>query len=343
LVASPEGAPLAFEVPRPLRQGGTWRFALDVWREERARALLIAVPRLAPNQTVAAAPTGAGSAFHAAHTAMHAALANPTPGLIVQVRGHGGWRALQDHGILALETPIFDIAQVPEMVSGLAARVEARIGPPVRMYRSPSFKPGRDAPLAMAPISRQDADLVGLVSQPNVQRDLARRYGGTRFLRLWLSERVRADYLLERPPALPGSLSDALGDPLTEPGLAALLREPLAEPPPEPDAALAARFEAAFDLARRYAITDNPHLLRLLLDRAAGDAGLRVWRGFAPGEGRPYLLVEQSSADEVHRGLVYEHAEGDIWQSPAPEAPPISLRGHGGARVHGQRVAEGAP
>ncbi len=340
LLAAQGGSTTAVEVPRPMRQAGTWRFGLSLWREVDGVATLIAMPRRAANGAVEGAPTGSASAFDAVHVGLHASLSRGQPGMVVQVRGFGAWRSLEHDSIVALEMPLFTDEPVPVAIEGLLS-IPLLAPLDHGLYTSSGF-PGVPPPGLFA--RRPQAELIGLINQPNAQRDHARRQLGARFVRLWLSEAVRTDYLDRDPRPLHPSLDAALGLPLALTGRAALADPPLDPPPAEPSAALAEAFEAAFDEARGFARTGNPHRLRALLEMADADPRLAVRRGFSPSEGRVWYRLEVAAEGEVHRAVVYRSARAARHWVAAPDArvPPV-LRGYASARVHGRRPEGGGP
>lgn len=336
LLAAAGGSTTAVEVPRPVRQAGTWRFGLELWREVDGVAAVIAMPRRAPNGTVEGAPTGTDSAFDAVHVGLHASLSRGQAGLVVQARGYGAWRSLDFDTIVALEMPLFTDEPTPVTLDGLLA-VPLLDGLDHGLHRSSGF-PG--LPPAGLFERRPQAELIGLINQPNAQRDHARRQLGARFVRLWLSEAVRSDYLDREPAPLHPTLDAALGLLVPTTGREALAEPRLDPPPPaaEADADLARLFDGAFEEARGFARSHNPHRLRALLAMADSDGRLTVRRGYSPSEGRSWYRLEATSGDEVHRAVVYRHARAPKhWVAEADAAVPLVLRGFASARVHGRR------
>lgn len=334
------GEAVVVEVPRPLRQPGTWRFGLELWRAADARAVMVAIPRRAPNDTVDAAPTGADSAWHAAHVGLFGALVGEGGGVLARVGGYGAWRALDHEAIVALETPLFADAPLPAPVAALldAAPLAALHGL-IAVDRAPAV----EGPAPPGLLSRRpQAELIGLVNQPDAQRDHARRRPGARYVRIWLSEAARADYVGRTPEPMHPLLDDALGAPIDGPGRAALLAPALAPPgsslPTDP------AFEAAVADAVAYGESDNPHRLRALAARAEADPGLRLAQGYTPSEGRRWLLVERRAPVEggmgVQRALIYRDARATAqWVGVAGHPLPRFLRRFRVVRVSG--LAEG--
>ncbi len=338
LLAAAGGSTTAIEVPRPLRQAGTWRFGLELWREVDGVATVIAMPRRAPNGTVEGAPTGTESAFDAVHVGLHASLSRGRSGMVVQVRGYGAWRSLEYDTIVALDMPLFSDEPTPVTLEGLLA-VPLLDDLEHGLHRSAGF-PG------VPPVGlferRPQAELIGLINQPNAQRDHARRQLGARFVRLWLSEAVRSDYLDRAPAPLHPALDAALGLLAPTTGRVALAEPPLDPPPPEGDAGLERAFEAAFEEAKGFAETHNPHRMRALLALVEADRRLSVRRGHSPSEGRSWYRIEAIGADgEVHRAVVYRHARAARhWVAPPDAQVPPVLRGYASGRVHGRLTKE---
>src|SRR5262249_40185815 len=74
-VLTEHGAPVAIEVPRPLREGGSWRLGAELWQALGARALVVGA-REVPEQPLAdpAATFNLRTPFQAMHEAIHGAL-----------------------------------------------------------------------------------------------------------------------------------------------------------------------------------------------------------------------------------------------------------------------------
>src|SRR5262249_8284015 len=109
-VLTEHGAPVAVEVPRPLREGGTWRLATELWQALGARALLVGARegQQGPPAPIAgpAATFNLRTPFQAVHEVIHGALADEGSPLILQVRGFGIQQPVTADLVVALGRPL---------------------------------------------------------------------------------------------------------------------------------------------------------------------------------------------------------------------------------------------
>jgi hypothetical protein len=292
VVAVREGvgaSPVALEVPRPLREPGTWRLAVELWQTFGARIFAVAGVEPGPGgdrgDPDPAALWNLRTPLEATHQALHGALAGEIGPLILQVRGYGFDQPITSDVVLAFAR---------------AAALPPRL--------ADAFSAG---PLRWAAESTRTADgslaLLELAGAGSPQLHYSSQVGGVPFVMLWFSEEVRGRFrgrdearearqlaLLGLEPQVRSAPHALAGDP----------RRPLGPAPAEPSPALRARFARWLELAEKYAARENPHVLRQL--RAEAGGSLRA--GFCPELRVGWLLLEDTDGAEVRRALILTEA-----------------------------------
>jgi hypothetical protein len=285
LAVRPAGAaPIAVEIPRPLREGGSYRLGTELAQSTNARAVVVAGTEVAPGpfSPDAAAAFNERTPFEAFHEAIHAALAGETDPLIVEVRGFGFAQPTAADLVVSLGRPVLPGSgptgpELPPPLPGILAG-------PLGWAGRPAVYDGR-------------AELLELGGVGNPQLQYTTRVGGVGFAFLWFSEAARAAYV-GRSFASEARRFAALELPMAPvPVARALLYPPLFAPPGKASAPLAARFDRELDVLRRYAASENVHLLRLA-DRA------RVRALWSEELRLPYLLLDMRDGKEVLRAVV---------------------------------------
>lgn len=316
VVRTGEVEPIAIEVPRPQREKGTFRIGAELWRQVRGRVLLVNPDEKLSGPGMRLDPTGIGNPvtpFHALHQAVHRSLArarpgpdtpaitgsagmpaSAPPGLILQVRGFGGWRAVSEDLIIGLGPPVMQTWQIPERLDAILAPA----GPLGWLGDSMRYTDGSD-------------ELVSLSGQGTPQLAYSRSLGNVDFVLLWLSEPARARY---RPASRERYRQhfDRVGLALRErtvaeaigfPELTASQRQlpPLAR----------ATLERMLGQAQHYAVTRDIHVLRMLRREGESGPGVAVDALWSNALGLPFLRIEVGDGAEVGRGLVLLHPRAD--------------------------------
>jgi hypothetical protein len=283
------GAPVAVEVPRPLREAGTWRLGVELWQSLGARALVVAAREA---RLPGADPASAGTVrhpFEAYHEALHGALLDEGTPLVLQVRGFGVQQPVAEDLVVALGKPLLPprrpvaVPLDPPWIR-LAAALDA--GGPL------GWLAGR--------VRYHDGgkDLLELSGIGNPQLSYSTQVGGPAFALLWFSDRVRDAYLGKSyAREAPRFAAAGLELPVA-PAWRALVEPALASPPRTPSPAAAARVGELTALARRYAAEENLHVLRALA-RSGG-----VTAGYSEELRLPWLRIEARDGREVVRALV---------------------------------------
>jgi gamma-polyglutamate biosynthesis protein CapC len=297
------GAPVVVEVPRPLREAGTWRLGVELWQSLGARAVLIA-PREARVPTAdAAAGDNSRTSFQAFHEAAHGSLLEEGSPIILQVRGFGIQQPVDADLVVATGKPL---------LPGQRAEAVPLDPPWIRLAAAldPSGVLGWLAPR----VRYHDAglDLLELSGVGNPQLHYTTRVGGVALALLWFSDPAREPYV-GRPLAREAHRFAAAGISfVVAPAWRALAEPALAPPPVAPSRALAARLAGLVDLARGYAAEENIHVLRALAQRAGGDVAITA--GYSQDLRLSWLRFEAREGKEVQRALVLPggSAGGDV-------------------------------
>jgi hypothetical protein len=282
------GAPFGVEAPAAAREAGSLPVALEVWAASGARALLYAEPPAQTAEPLVTSPGHFRTGFQAFHQALHRALP-ADGGLLLQIRGFADRPSIASEVLVELDGPVLTPAQRPRALETLLAAGGA-LG-------------------WMAPLVRYhdgSPELAGL-SNAGPQQAFSSTFGGVPFATLWLSEHLRAAYVLPRASeeqlalaglgGLPPASSSPLQSLLT-PGL-----QPLDGTVP---AVLRERFERLAAAAERRLRQHNIHDLRALARvQRAGAASERVELGFSREHGLPFLLLEARQGRRVLRGLYF--------------------------------------
>jgi len=290
LVALREGVgatPIALEVPRPAREPGTWRLAVELWQTLDARALVSAGIEPGPGgdrgDPDPAAIWNLRTPMQAVHQALHGALRGEHAPAIVQVRGFAFDQPLTADMVLAAAGPAWPPSPGVERVLG---GVSWALG---------------NTKLA------GDLQTMELSGAGSPQLHYSSQVGGVDFGMLWFSEDVRARFR-GRDEARETQRFQQLGLSSVKRSAARALagdpRHPLGPPPAEPSPGLRARFARLLDLAERYAARENPHVLRQL----RAEAGPALQAGFCPELRVGWLLLQESDGTEVRRALILTQA-----------------------------------
>lgn len=326
IIRSGRAAPVAIEVPKPDIEPGTWRLGFELWRRTQARVLILGIAvqeqRLLSEERELRKKRD--KLFHALHQSVDTALSNAGPerGLILQVRGYGSWRQLDDALVIATGLPLLRWNEP----TGDAGASDGRPDAPGTLSEA-SGQNERDMvswemlelpPVLAGMLSEEQngvllefgdvraadgaEEIIELRGHRNPQLSYTRRIGKTDMAVLWFSQNTRLKYksygsILEcRALSRTGLLaSDDLAHPiegyLTTPALSA--------PPAQPSSRLASRALALRDTVERAAAFENVHLLRKLA--AERDTATYV-RAFSDAQlGRPYLTLEVRAGREVYR------------------------------------------
>jgi hypothetical protein len=294
-VLAEHGTPIAVEVPRPLREGGTFRLGVELWQSLAARAIAVAEREA---RVVAADPAAADTGrhpFQALHEAIQGSLADEGSPLVLQVRGFGAQQGVAADLVVSVGKPLLPGRRVqvvpldPPWIR-LAAALDAS-GPLSFAAKGVRYHDGLE-------------DLLDLSGIGNRQLHYSTQVGGAAFALLWFSDRTREAYV-GRPFAREAPRFAAAGLPLgLESATEALVAPALGPPPARPSPALAGRLAELVELARRYAAEENVHVLRALA-RAGG-----VTAGYSEELRLPWLRVEAREGREVQRALILVSGAG---------------------------------
>lgn len=308
--------PIAIEVPRPQREKGTFRIGVELWREVRGRVLLVNPDEKLSGPGMRLDPTDVGNPvtpFQALHQAVHrdladtapgadtpaitgspGTLAGTPPGLILQVRGFAGWRAVSEDLIIGLGPPVMQTWQIPERLDAILAPTGALgwLGDSMR------YADGSD-------------ELITLSGQGTPQLAYSRSLGNVDFVLLWLSEPARERY---RPASRERYRQhfDRVGLALRNRTVAEAIGFPELAADQQRLSQVARReLERLLGQARHYAVTRDIHVLRMLHREARSEPGLAVDALWSNALGLPYLRIEITEGSAVGRGLVLLHPRAD--------------------------------
>lgn len=280
------GEPIALEVPASVQEPGTLPFALELWRQSNARALLFSDPGTVQPRAHAAAPRRVRTAFHAMHQALQSGLSEE--GLVLQLRGYGLRPGLREDAVLAIDG------------------VTSAQGRPQRLTRLL----GEGGALAWINRSLRVHDgspeLVRLLNA-SPQSSFTRTFGGARLATLWLSDHLRGSYLpaaraedvlaITRAAELPL----APGSPLKSMGAAAL-----GTPSGPASSDLKAAFSSLVTLAERYVAQQDLESLDALIARQqTGRVQTSASARWSTEHGLPYLTLEARRGAEVLRAVTF--------------------------------------
>jgi hypothetical protein len=270
--------PLTIEAPRPRRETGTGRLAVELFRHANAATLILADPDVPADRADAdpASPWNTATAFQAFHQAAHDARRTIKDASILQVRGFGVTQSVSEPIVLMFSRSQPAPAKIPPAL--VTALVDDETGPL-----------GALGALRLDDGARELVDLAGT---GNPQLQYCARYEAATCGLLWFSEAARETYRdadrdrelakLARAQIAPTAKTSMLFDGLVAGEVSGELRT---------------RFTDVAAIAESYAAERNVHLLRRLPPKA-------VHAGYSDELGRPFLLVEVSEGDSVMRGLV---------------------------------------
>jgi hypothetical protein len=316
-VRAGDAEPVAIEVPRPQREGGTFRVGAELWREIRSRILLVNPDETLVGPGLRLDPTVIGNPvtpFQALHQAIHHSLSSATraaeqpaaeaaltaggvparPGLVLQIRGFGGWRPIGEDLIIGMGAPIMQTWQIPERVKGLVAPE----GPLGWLSDAMRYADGAD-------------ELVTLSGQGTPQLSYTRSLGGVDFAMLWLSESAREHYRpasraryreqFERVgfPLIDRTVAEAIGFPELAASQRRLPRDAQIE------------LDRLLGLARHYAVTRDIHVLRALHRETKSNTQFAVDALWSNELGLPFLRIQLTEGTQVGRALVLLHPRTD--------------------------------
>lgn len=279
---------LAVEVPRPRREPGTGRIAVELWHQLDALALIVADGAVPEDRADAdpAATWNPYSAFQAFHQAAHDRLRNSLGSAMISVRGFGVTQPIRDQVVVALAQPLLDRERLP---------------PPIARV----LKEDRGvASLAPHRINDGARELVDLAGTGNPQLQYCARFDLVACALVWFSDSAR-----ERYHEVPRDRELAK---ITRMGLAATDRtaaEELAVPElavadPTRERVLRDRFAPIATLMDAYARSGNVQLLRSIAGHAAASRGaLTVTGGYSDELGRPFLAARLRDGDHELRAV----------------------------------------
>lgn len=289
MVVSPQGEPLAVEVPSPQVETGVLPFGVEAWRSTRAKVLLWNDPALpvGDDQLSPATPGLFRTAFEAFHEAAHVSLPADR-GVVLQLRGFSERPGIEDDVVVDLDAPVLDPSQRPQAVVALF---------------------DADGPLGwVSPLVRYhdaSAELAG-VEDASPQQSFSKTFGGARLSTLWLSRQLRGAY---QPPRLD---DEALQ--LTHLGQqqdwiapsASMLADNLIAPQSASPRPLHDHFQALAQSADRAVSEQSIHDLRALAQiRDAGSIQQSVRAHYSPEHGLWYLVLEARQGRHVLRGITF--------------------------------------
>lgn len=314
-----EVEPVAVEVPRPQREDGTFRIGAELWREVRGRILLVNPDETLVGPGMTLDPTVIGNPvtpFQALHQAIHHSLArvagasdtSPStsanasalgapvarPPLVLQIRGFGGWRPIEEDLVVGTGAPVLQTWQIPARVKELLAPE----GPLGWLGDSLRYADGSD-------------ELVTLSGQGTPQLSYTRSLGHVDFAMLWLSERVRESY---RPasraryrehfdrvglPLIDRTATDAIEFPELTPTQRRLARASQLD------------LERLIELGRHYAVTRDIHVLRALQRDVSSRPDWTLDAMWSNELGLPFLRIELVEGERVGRAIVLLHPRAD--------------------------------
>lgn len=302
---------VAIEVPRPQREGGTFRIGAELWREIRGRILLVNPDETLVGPGMRLDPTVIGNPvtpFQALHQAIHHSLirapepatlapgagAAKRPGMILQIRGFGGWRPIGEDLVIGMGAPIMQTWQIPERIKELVAPE----GPLGWLSDAMRYADGAD-------------ELVTLSGQGTPQLSYTRSLGGVDFAMLWLSESARERY---RPASrvryreqfervgfslIDRTVAEAIGFPELTASQRRLPRGAQLE------------LDRLLGLARHYAVTRDIHVLRALYREAKSNPRFAVDALWSNELGLPFLRIQLTEDTQAGRALVLLHPRAD--------------------------------
>jgi hypothetical protein len=303
-VLAEHGAPVCVEIPRPLRESGTWRLGVELWQSLGARIVVVAAREAQVVTADAAAADNARTPLQALHEAVHGSLLDESSPLILEVRGFGIQQPVAADLVVATGKPLLT-GRKPQAVPldppwiRLAAALDASgplswVASRVRYY---------DA----------GYDLLELSGIGNPQLQYSTRVGGVAFALLWFSDRARDPYA-GRPLRREAHRFAAAGVSFVlEPAWRALAEPPLGPPPRPASSELASRLARLVDLGRSYAGEENIHVLRMLARAASPEVAVSA--GYSEDLKMPWLRLEARAGKEVLRALIL------------PGGPPVDERG----------------
>lgn len=279
LVFRSDGAPIALQVPAPGRERGTPHFALELSRQLRARAVLLAGLKATPS-----VGEPVRTAFHAYYQALHRQL--PQDGLSLQLRGFDPKPGSASHSVVvALDRPVLEekdrLAQVDA--------VFAPTGPLSHLGDQMIYADG-SLPLAWA-------------SEGSAQQLFVRTFGGARMATLWLSAQARGAYLPmrfvdEQLTALNLSQqSQSVGALMLAPGLLPLSTTA--------SVATQQRVEELQRLAERLLSTQNPHGLQALVGPGSSHPRWRTQLFRSDEAAMPVLFIEAAESGQQIRAVYF--------------------------------------
>ena len=307
-----EVEPIAVEVPRPQREDGAFRIGAELWREVRGRILLVNPDETLTGPGMKLDPTTIGNPvtpFQALHQAIHHTLAKATraadpaprssplvpeavarPGLILQIRGFGGWRPISEDLVIGMGAPIMQTWQIPARIKELVAP-EGALG---WLGDSMRYADGSD-------------ELITLSGQGTPQLSYTRSLGHVDFAMVWLSEAARESY---RPASRSRYREhfDRVGLSLIDRTVAEAIGFPELEPTQQRlERASQRELDHLLDLTRHYAVTRDIHVLRGLQREVSSNPRHTLDALWSNELGLPFLRLELTEGAQVGRAIVLLH------------------------------------
>jgi hypothetical protein len=270
-VLAEHGAPIAVEVPRPLREAGTWRLGVELWQTLGARAVVVAAREARLEGADPASADTTRHPFEAFHEALHGALVEEGTPLLLQIRGFGVQQPVAEELVVALGRPLLPgrraqaVPLDPPWIR-LAAALDPA-GPLGWLTGKVRYHDGGKDLLELSGIGNPQLSVFGAGGRPGLRAALVLRPGARRLRRPPV--RARGAALRRRRAAAPRR-ARLEGAGRASAGAAAA----------HAVAAAAARVGELVALARRYAAEENLHVLRAL--GRAGVRHRRLQRGAAP-------------------------------------------------------------
>lgn len=229
----------------------------------------------------------------------------PAPGLIIQMRGFGGWRAVEDDMVVGIGPPVMQTWQIPQRLRGIVAPE----GPLGWLSDSMRYADGSD-------------QLDVLAGQGTPQLTFSRAFGQVDFAMVWLSEDVRQRY---RP-----ATRERYAEHFQRSGFAlvtgeaydALMTPPLAPAQGEMDPDARAELDRLVELARHYAVTRDIHILRALHRAHQRNPDVEVEALWSGQLSLPILLIQMTHGPYTARALVLMHP---AVETPCPQRDATTL------------------
>ena len=329
LIREGDTEPMAIEVPKPDLEPGTWRLGLELWRDTRARMLLMGVPitERFPQRARTLRDTRSHM-FHTLHKAVDRSLTDESGSqrLILQVRGYGSWRQLADDLVIGIGRPLLTWFETSADASAASSETAGSARDSLDGSRESILSADMPPMLRALLLQRQSSGLHGygsvrladgeeeiieLRGRRNRELSYSRVVGQTDMAMLWFSQNARLKYRRFSNPHQCRMLDRAGLSPVAENAHRDAPRSFFLNPPLDPPAtvhegieALPKRVADIVDLTRRAAAFENHNLLMKLTHLARTDDDLQVAAGTDAEFGRPFLIATLPVKGQVYRVVV---------------------------------------